>query len=87
MRRSSTKGTAPVAFREVGSQLNVPTSLTPAPSHLLSCNLVGCAKEISKLINCPSMSLLGTQVGGTGADVITQSIKSDFFAGWQFRGI
>jgi hypothetical protein len=31
-----TLATAYFAFREVGSQLNVPTSLTPAASHLLS---------------------------------------------------
>ncbi len=65
----STKGTGP-AVREVGSQLNVSTSLTPAPSHLLSFNLVGCAKQVSKLINCPVVSLLGTRVARARAYVI-----------------
>jgi hypothetical protein len=39
MRRSSTKDTGSVAFREEGSQLNVSTSVTPAARHLLSFNL------------------------------------------------
>jgi hypothetical protein len=62
MGRFSTKGTRHI--RKVGSQLNVHTSLTQDPSHLLSFNLVCCAKEVSDLINHPVMSLLGTRVGG-----------------------
>ncbi len=38
-------------LREVDIQINVPTSLTPTPSHLLSFNLVGCVKEVRNLIN------------------------------------
>ena len=74
MLRSSTKGTGPADIREVTSQLNVPTSLTPAPCHLLRFHFVGCAKEVSNLINRPVLSLLGTRVGGTSAEVVPQSI-------------
>ncbi len=40
-------------IREVTSQLNVPTSLTPALSHLLRFYFVGGVKEVSNLINRP----------------------------------
>jgi hypothetical protein len=52
-------------IRELGYQLNVSTTLTPAPSHLLNFKLVGCEKLVIKVINCPIMSLLGTRVGST----------------------
>ena len=85
MRRSRTKGTGPAAFtharththtpvREVPNQLDVPTSLTPAPSHLLRFHFVGCAKEVSNLINHPVVSLLDTRVRGTSAEVVPQWI-------------
>ena len=61
-------------IREVTSQLDVPTSLTPAPSHLLRFCFMGCAKEASKLINRPVVSLLGTRVGGTSAEVVTKRV-------------
>ena len=67
-------------IREVTSQLNVPTSLTPAPSHLLRFYFVGCAKEVSSLINRPVVSLFGTRVGGTGTNMIAKSINSKLFA-------
>jgi hypothetical protein len=57
-------------IREVPSQLDVPTSLTPAPSHLLRFYFVGCAKEASNLINHPVVSLFGTRVGGTSANMV-----------------
>jgi len=56
--------------REVTSQLNVPTSLTPDPSHLLRFRFVCCAKEVIDFINHPVVSLLGTRVGGTSAEVV-----------------
>ena len=40
-------------IREVVNQLDVPTSLTPDPHHLLCFHFVGCVKEVSKLINHP----------------------------------
>ena len=67
-------------IREVGSQLNVPTSLTLAPSHLLSFNLVRCAKEVSNLINHPVVSLFGSRVTGTGANVVAKSFYGELFA-------
>jgi hypothetical protein len=65
---------------EVTSQLNVPTSLTPTPNHLLRFYLVGCAKEVSRLINRPVVSLFGTRVSGTGANMITESVNDKLFA-------
>jgi hypothetical protein len=47
------------------ARFDVPTSLTPVPSHLLRFHFVGCAKEVSNLINRPVVSPLGTRVGGT----------------------
>ena len=66
-------------IREVGSQLNVSTSLTPAPSHLLSFNLVGCAKQVSKLINRPIMRLFGTRVGGASTNMVTEHQVGTFY--------
>ncbi len=40
-------------IRDVTSQLDVPTSLTPAPIHVLCFYFVGCVKEVSNLINHP----------------------------------
>ena len=59
---------------EVTSQLDVPTSLTPAPSHLLCFYFVGCVKEVSSLINHPVMNLFGTRVGGTGQERFTGKV-------------
>jgi hypothetical protein len=39
--------------REVGSQLDVPTLLTPTPSHLLRFHFVCYAEKVSDLINHP----------------------------------
>jgi hypothetical protein len=58
---------------EVPSQLDVPTSLTPAPSHLLHLHLVGYAKEVSNLIDHPVVNLLATRVGG--ANVVPECIN------------
>jgi hypothetical protein len=66
--------------REVTNQLDVPTSLIPAPNHLLCFYFVGCAKEVSKLINRPVVSLFGTRVSGTGANMITESVNDKLFA-------
>ena len=67
-------------IREVTSQLNVPTSLTPAPSHLLRFYFVGCTKEVTNVINRRVVSLFGTQVGGTGANMVAMSIYGELFA-------
>ena len=37
-------------IHEITSQFNVPTSLTPALSHLLCFHFVGCVKEVNNLI-------------------------------------
>ena len=66
-------------IRKVTNQLNVPTSLTPVPNHLLCFYLMGCAKEVRKLINRPVVSPFGTRVCGTGANMITESINSKLF--------
>ena len=52
------------------SQFDIPTSLTPALIHLLCFHFVGCPKEVSNLTNCPVVSLLGTRVGSTSAEVV-----------------
>jgi hypothetical protein len=61
-------------IREVGRQLYVPTSLTPALRHLLRFHFVCCAKEVSDLISRPFVSLLGTRVGCTCAEVVTKRV-------------
>jgi hypothetical protein len=48
--------------------------LTPALNHLLRFNLCRCAEKVSKLINRPVVSLLGTRVSGTSTEMITQCI-------------
>jgi hypothetical protein len=48
--------------------------LTPALDHLLYFKFVGSAKKVSKLINRPVVSLLGTRMGGTSTEVSTQCI-------------
>ncbi len=66
--------------REVTHELDIPTSLTPAPNHLLRLYFVGCAKEVSNLINHPVMNLFGSRVIGTGANMIAESVDGNFFA-------
>jgi hypothetical protein len=63
-------------LREVTSQLDVPTLLTPASSHLLRFHFVCCAEKVSALTNRPvvSLLLLGTRVGGTSAEVVPMRI-------------
>ena len=65
---------------EVTTQLDVPTSLTPAPSHMLCFYFEGCVKEVRKLINHPVVSLFGTRVGGTGVNMITENIDNKLCA-------
>ncbi len=67
-------------IHEVTNQLDVPTSLTPDPSHLLCFYFVGCAKEVINLINHPIVSLFGTRVGGTGANMVDKSVYGELFA-------
>ncbi len=66
--------------REVTRELDVPTSLTPAPNHLLRFYFVGCAKEVSNLINHPVVSLFGSRVSGIGANVVVKSVYGELFA-------
>ena len=62
----------------ISRQINVPTILTPAFNHLLCFNFVRCVEKVSKLINHPVVSLLGTRVCGTSTEMITQSIYLEF---------
>ncbi len=62
-------------IREVVSQLDVATSLTSAPSHLLRFHFVCCVEKVSDLINLPVVSLLGIRVGGTSAEVVPKRIN------------
>ncbi len=48
--------------------------LTPAFNHLVGLDFVCCAKKVSKLIDRPVVSLLGTRMGGTSTEMITQCI-------------
>jgi hypothetical protein len=48
--------------------------LTPAFNLLLCFDLVRYAKKVNKLINHPVVSLLGTRMGGTSTEMITQCI-------------
>ena len=47
-------------IQEVTSQLDVPTSVTPVPSHLLRFYFMGCAKEVSDLISISARSGIWT---------------------------
>ncbi len=52
----------------------------PTPRHLLSFIPMGCVKEVSDLINHPVVSLFGSGMDNTGANMIDKSIKGIFFA-------
>jgi hypothetical protein len=67
-------------IREVVSQLDVPTLLTPVSTHLLRFHFVCCAEKVSDLSNCPVVSLLSTRVGGMSAEVVTKIIELELFA-------
>jgi hypothetical protein len=62
-------------IRKVTSQLNIPTSLIPAANHLMRFHFVGFAKEVSDLIDRPVVSLLGTRVNGTSAEMVPRWIN------------
>ena len=65
--------------REVTRELDVPTSLTPSPIHLFRFYFVGCVKEVSNLITRPVVSLFGSRVSGTGANVVAKSVYGELF--------
>ena len=65
---------------EVTRELDVPTSLTPVPNQLLCFYFVGCVKEVSNLSNLPVVSLFGSRVSGTGANVVVKSVYGELFA-------
>jgi hypothetical protein len=48
--------------------------LTPDFNHLVGLGFVCCEKKVSKLIDCPVVSLLGTRMGGTSTEMITRCI-------------
>ncbi len=62
-------------IREVASQLDVPTLLTPDSRHLLCFHFVCCVEKVSDLINRPVVSLLSIRVGGTSAEVVTKILE------------
>jgi hypothetical protein len=62
-------------IHQVTSQLDVPTSLTSVPNHLLCFHFVCCPKEVSKMINNPVVNLPDTQVGGTSTEVVPQGVN------------
>ncbi len=59
---------------QISYQFDVTTILTPAFNHLLCLGFVSCAKKVSKLINRPVVSLVGTRMDGTSTEMITQCI-------------
>ncbi len=61
-------------IREVTGQLDVPTSLTPASSHLLCFHFVCCVEKVSDLTNLPVMCLCGTRVGGASSNVVPKRV-------------
>ena len=65
-------------IREITSQFDIPTSLTPAFNHLLCFHFVGCPKEVINLTNRPVVSLLGTRVVCTSAEVVPKRIDLNF---------
>ncbi len=64
-------------IREVTHDLHVPTSLTPDPTHLLCFYFVGCAKEVSNLINLTVVSFFGSRVSGTGCHMVTERVDGE----------
>ena len=63
------QGHRPRSISQVGCELNVSTPL----------------KQVSNLLNRPVMSLLGSRMGGTRANMITKVIKSQFFGTSRWR--
>jgi len=61
-------------IRKVGSQIDVPTIMTPAFRHQLCSHFVCCVEKVSELINHQVVSLLDTRVGGTSTEMITKII-------------
>ena len=72
-------------IREVTSQLEVPTSLTPGPSHVLCFYFVGCPKEVIQLLNHPVVNPFVTGVGGTGGNMIVKRTNSQLFCNHKSR--
>ena len=66
--------------REVTRELDVPTSLTPAPNHPLRLSPVGCPKEVRQLLNRPVVSLFGSRVSSTGCHMVAKSVNVEPFA-------
>ena len=67
-------------IRQVGSQLDVATSLIPALNHLLSLYPMWCVKQVSELLDCPMVSLFGSGMDSTGANMIVKNITDRLFA-------
>jgi hypothetical protein len=81
MCRSRTRGTGLVTRRvlQVWNNLDVSTSLTPTPGHLLSFTLMCCVKQVDKLLTHPVMSPLSTRMCGTCGNMIPEIIQLELF--------
>ena len=77
MRRSSTK--APNRVREITSQLDVPTFLTPVSDYLLFFHFVCCVEKVTDLINLPVVSLLDTR-SAIFSNLVIGSLCTDSFS-------
>jgi hypothetical protein len=64
--------------RKVGSQLNIPKMPTPALSYVSRFHCMCCEEEVSNLVNCPVVCLLGTRMSGTSTEVVTQRVTWNF---------
>jgi hypothetical protein len=67
------------SFPEVDNQFDVPTLMTPTPSHLTSFCLMCGAKQVSELINRPIVVLFGVRGCGTSGEVFTGGQSETFF--------
>jgi len=55
---------------QISRSFDVTAIVTSVFNHLLCFNFTCCAKKVSKLINRPVVSLLGTRVSGTSTEMI-----------------
>ncbi len=58
----------------VSYQFDVTTMMTPVFNHLVGLGFLCCVKKVTKLIDRPVVSLLGTRMDGTSTEMITQNI-------------
>jgi hypothetical protein len=63
--------------RKVGSELYVPTMMTPASRHLVCLNFVCCTEKVNELVNHPAVCLylFGTRMSGTSTKVVQEGLS------------